>query len=167
VIARDLLVIRTEIPKKENEVKSMPFCKMFSTIAALILGFCTLGVTVSAQSSTNNYKQTNLVADTSPLPLLLLTWTRISSTPGELRSSPADLFGSTTTTADSRPSMTKPGCSREHSRSHRPQEVQLRPLRLESWPTSPKPGSSLAASPVYLSLTRRTERSRAGMEARP
>jgi len=46
-------------------VKSMPFCKMFSTIAALILGFCTLGVTVSAQSSTNNYKQTNLVADTS------------------------------------------------------------------------------------------------------
>jgi uncharacterized protein (TIGR03118 family) len=38
---------------------------MFSTIAALILGFCTLGVIVSAQSSTNNYKQTNLVADTS------------------------------------------------------------------------------------------------------
>jgi uncharacterized protein (TIGR03118 family) len=46
-------------------VKSMPFCKMFSTIAALILGFCTLGVTVSAQTSTNNYNQTNLVADTS------------------------------------------------------------------------------------------------------
>jgi len=65
VIARDLLMIRTEIPKKENEVKSMPFCKMFSTIAALILGFCTFGVTVSAQTSTNNYNQTNLVADTS------------------------------------------------------------------------------------------------------
>ena len=65
VIARDLLMIRTEIPKKENEVKSMPFCKMFSTIAALILGFCTLGATASAQTSTNNYKQTNLVADTS------------------------------------------------------------------------------------------------------
>jgi uncharacterized protein (TIGR03118 family) len=64
VIARDLLMIRTEIPKKENEVKSMPFCKMLSTIAALV-GFCTLGVTVSAQTSTNNYKQTNLVADTS------------------------------------------------------------------------------------------------------
>jgi len=46
-------------------VKSMPFCKMLSTIAALILGFCTLGATVSAQTSTNNYKQTNLVADTS------------------------------------------------------------------------------------------------------
>ncbi|HXP67743.1 MAG TPA: TIGR03118 family protein [Candidatus Dormibacteraeota bacterium] len=43
----------------------MPFCKMFSTIAALILGFCTFGVTVSAQTSTNNYNQTNLVADTS------------------------------------------------------------------------------------------------------
>jgi uncharacterized protein (TIGR03118 family) len=55
----------TEIPKKENDVKSMPFCKMFSTIAALILGFCTSGATVSAQTSTNNYKQTNLVADTS------------------------------------------------------------------------------------------------------
>jgi uncharacterized protein (TIGR03118 family) len=58
-------VIRTEIPQKENEVKSIPFCKTLSTIAALILGFCTLGVTVSAQSSINNFKQTNLVADTS------------------------------------------------------------------------------------------------------
>jgi uncharacterized protein (TIGR03118 family) len=59
--------MRTEIPKKENEVKSIPFCKMFSTVAAVILTFFTLAGTANAQaqSSTNNYKQTNLVADTA------------------------------------------------------------------------------------------------------
>jgi uncharacterized protein (TIGR03118 family) len=60
-------MIRTEIPKKENEVKSIPFCKMFLTVAALILTFFTLAgsANTQAQSSTNNYKQTNLVADTA------------------------------------------------------------------------------------------------------
>jgi uncharacterized protein (TIGR03118 family) len=66
-VIADLLMIRTEIPKKENEVKSIPFRKMFSTVAAVILAFFTLARTANAQaqSSTNNYKQTNLVADTA------------------------------------------------------------------------------------------------------
>jgi uncharacterized protein (TIGR03118 family) len=66
VIAGDLLMITTAIPTKENEVKSMRFCKMFSTVAGVILAFSTLAGTtnVQAQSSTNNYKQTNLVTDT-------------------------------------------------------------------------------------------------------
>jgi uncharacterized protein (TIGR03118 family) len=60
-------MITTAIPTKENEVKSMRFRKMFSTVAGVILAFSTLAGTtnVQAQSSTNNYKQTNLVADTA------------------------------------------------------------------------------------------------------
>jgi uncharacterized protein (TIGR03118 family) len=46
-------------------VKSIRFCKMFPAVSAVILGLFTVGGSASAQVSTNNYKQTNLVADTS------------------------------------------------------------------------------------------------------
>jgi uncharacterized protein (TIGR03118 family) len=51
--------------KKENEVKLTQFCKRFSTVAAVILGLFAFCGTANAQVSANNYKQTNLVADTS------------------------------------------------------------------------------------------------------
>ncbi len=46
-------------------MKSKRFCKLFSMVAAVILGLFTIGGTANAQVSTNNYKQTNLVADTA------------------------------------------------------------------------------------------------------
>jgi uncharacterized protein (TIGR03118 family) len=46
-------------------VKSIRFFKMFSALSAVIVGLFTLGGSTNAQVSTNNYNQTNLVADTS------------------------------------------------------------------------------------------------------
>jgi uncharacterized protein (TIGR03118 family) len=46
-------------------VKSMRLCKLLSIVAAVILGLLTIWGTANAQVSTNNYKQTNLVADTA------------------------------------------------------------------------------------------------------
>ncbi len=46
-------------------MKSTRLCKMFLMLIAVILGLFTIGKTAKAQVSTNNYKQTNLVADTA------------------------------------------------------------------------------------------------------
>jgi uncharacterized protein (TIGR03118 family) len=51
--------------KKENEVKLTRFYKRFSMVAAVMLGLFAFCGTANAQVSANNYKQTNLVADTS------------------------------------------------------------------------------------------------------
>jgi uncharacterized protein (TIGR03118 family) len=58
--------------KRENKVKFLRFWKLFSMVAAVILGLFIICKATPAQVSGNTYKQTNLVADTSgalPAPL--------------------------------------------------------------------------------------------------